>query len=75
MPLAATLRGQGLSVSLSPSARSMRAQMRLADAWRARYVAILGDDELAQGTVTLRDMTRSEQRVVAQAELAAALAG
>jgi histidyl-tRNA synthetase len=74
MQLAADLRDQGLRVSLSPSSRSMRAQLRLADSWRAQYVVILGDDELAQGTVTLRDMASSTQRVVAQAELAAALA-
>jgi histidyl-tRNA synthetase len=53
--------------------RAMQVAAELRD--RARYVVILGDDELAQGTVTLRDMVRSAQRTVAQAELAAALAG
>lgn len=75
LQLAAELRRQGLSVSYAPSPRSMKAQLRLADAWRARYTVILGDDELARGMVTLRDMTRSEQSTVPQAELSAALAG
>jgi histidyl-tRNA synthetase len=75
LQLAMELRRQGLSVSYAPSPRSMKAQLRLADAWRARYTVILGEDELDRGVVTLRDMARSEQSTVPQAELAAALAG
>lgn len=44
--------------------RGLKAQMRQADRMKARYVAILGDDELAASQVTLRDMETREQENV-----------
>ena len=38
--------------------------MKQADKLGAPYVAILGDEELAKGVWTLRDMARSEQQQV-----------
>jgi histidyl-tRNA synthetase len=48
-----------------PARGSLKAQLRHADALGARYVAILGEQELARGEVTLRDMRDSQQRTVA----------
>ena len=53
--------------------RSLKAQLRHADALGARYVAILGERELAQGEVTLRDLRDGQQRSVAEADVAQAL--
>ncbi|MGH6900171.1 MAG: histidine--tRNA ligase [Geminicoccaceae bacterium] len=39
----------------------------------ARYALLLGEDELAAGTVVLRDLDRSEQREVPRTELGACL--
>jgi histidyl-tRNA synthetase len=36
--------------------KSMKAQMRLAGRLGARYALILGDDEIAESAVTLKDM-------------------
>ncbi|MDZ4277732.1 MAG: His/Gly/Thr/Pro-type tRNA ligase C-terminal domain-containing protein [Dehalococcoidia bacterium] len=52
----------------------MKAQLRHAGALGARFVAILGDEELAKGEVTLRDMRGGEQRSVAEEELPRAIA-
>jgi histidyl-tRNA synthetase len=41
--------------------RSMKSQMKRADKLGARFVAILGDDEMAKGAWTLRDMRGSSQ--------------
>jgi histidyl-tRNA synthetase len=38
-----------------------------------RYVAILGDRELGEGLVTLRDLDSGEQRSLQQSELAVAV--
>ena len=35
----------------------------------ARYAVLLGEDELASGTVVLRDLDRGEQEAVARADL------
>ncbi|MBM3167494.1 MAG: hypothetical protein FJZ94_08635, partial [Chloroflexi bacterium] len=40
-----------------------------ADSLGSKYVAIIGDDEVKSGLVTLRDMGTGEQRSVAMEEL------
>ena len=47
--------------------------MRQADKSRARFALLLGPDELAAGTVVVKDMESGEQRAVSQPEAAAAL--
>jgi histidyl-tRNA synthetase len=39
----------------------------------ARFALLVGEDEIAKGTVVLRDLDRGEQAEVARAELAARL--
>jgi histidyl-tRNA synthetase len=63
------LRGAGVRVLLDPEGRSFKSRMKQADKLGARYVAILGDDELAKGVWTLRDMARSEQREASEQEI------
>jgi len=45
--------------------------MRYADKMRARFVAIIGDDELTTVEAAVKDMSTGEQTRVAQADLAA----
>lgn len=42
----------------------MKAQMKSADRFKARYTAILGEDELVQGEIALKNMETGEQRTV-----------
>ncbi len=58
------LREAGLRVLLDPEGRSFKSRMKQADKLGARFAAILGDDEIARGVWTLRDMARSEQHEV-----------
>ncbi|MBQ2502834.1 MAG: histidine--tRNA ligase, partial [Lachnospiraceae bacterium] len=58
------LRDAGLSAAVDYAGRSMKAQMKQANKLNARYAAIMGDDELAEGVVMLRDMAGSEQEKV-----------
>ncbi len=58
------LRDTGLSASMDLQARSMKAQMKEADREAARFVLLVGDDELASGSVTLRDMDASTEETV-----------
>jgi len=58
------LRGAGLRVMLEHEGRSFKSTMKLADRLGARYVALLGEDELARGVWTIRDMTASAQEAV-----------
>jgi histidyl-tRNA synthetase len=63
------LRQSGLAVMLDPEGRSFKSRMKQADKLGARFVAILGDDEIARGVWTVRDMARSEQQDVPEEKL------
>ena len=71
--IAAGLRASGVAALLAPSGRSLRGQLRYAASVNATHAAILGADELARGSVTLRDLSRSDQRDVPMDKLADAL--
>jgi histidyl-tRNA synthetase len=60
------LRQAGLAAMLDPEGRSFKSRMKQADKLGARLVAILGDDEIARGSWTVRDMARSAQEDVPQ---------
>ena len=69
----ASLRRAGISAQLYPDAAKMKKQMNYANAEGVAYVAIIGEDELASGTVTLKDMSTGEQQRLTPAELVEAL--
>jgi histidyl-tRNA synthetase len=60
------LRSAGVRALLDPEGRSFKSRMKQADKLGARYVAILGDDEIKQGKWTVRDMAGSTQEDVAE---------
>lgn len=72
LPLAEQLRDAGLVVELGYSGNLAR-RMRRADRIGARAAVLLGDDELARGTATLRDLDSGEQSAVALDALPARL--
>ncbi len=63
--LLASIRAAGLSADMDYQGRSLKAQMKYAGKTGARYTVIIGDEELRQGRVVLRDMTAGEQQEVA----------
>jgi histidyl-tRNA synthetase len=66
--LARDLRRAGASVEVAANARLKRA-MELANKLGARYALILGDDEIAAGEYSLKDMHSGEQRRVTRETL------
>jgi histidyl-tRNA synthetase len=69
LALAQILREAGLRGELAFSAGSLKSQMRQASRNRARFCLILGEEELAQGTVTIRDLDNAAQQSLLQADL------
>jgi len=65
--------GLDLIVTMDYRGRSMKAQLRTADKENFRWAVIIGDDEVQQGTVTLRDMDSSEQKTIPRSELVSRL--
>jgi histidyl-tRNA synthetase len=62
--LAGALREEGISADLDYAGRGMRAQFRQADRTGASYAVVLGEDELAQGVCTVRNMSSGEEQAV-----------
>ena len=56
-----TIRTAGISAETRYSGSSLKAQMKVADKLGARFVIMIGDDELNRREVTVRDMTTKEQ--------------
>jgi histidyl-tRNA synthetase len=73
LALAHRLRLAGHRVELEHRAVGMKAQFKRADKLCARFVVALGDDELASGEATLRDMQTRAETPVRLDDLAAAL--
>lgn len=58
--LAASLRKEGVSVEFDLMDRGVKAQMKYADKTGARFVAVIGDDEMNAGKVALKNMATGE---------------
>ncbi len=63
------LRRAGISCQLYPDAAKMKKQMGFANAEGVPYVALIGETELANGTVSLKDMASGEQKTLTVDEL------
>jgi histidyl-tRNA synthetase len=61
--VAAALRAAGLSAVLHCGGGSFKSQMKKADASRARFAVILGDDEAAAAEVTLKPLREAAEQV------------
>ncbi len=68
------LRAANIAADVDYLGRSLKAQFKYADKTGARWVAIIGEDELAADQVTLRDLATGRQERVATAELAGRIA-
>jgi len=66
---AAVLRANNIPVELSWDKKSLKSQFRHAANINARYTIIVGDSEINQGKVMLKDMTKEEQQLIAVEEL------
>jgi len=67
--LARQLRKTGKRAYLDFDGRSLKSQMRLADKLSAKFVIIIGEEELKSGTLLLRDMATKEQRSIKEDDL------
>lgn len=60
--LASELRLRGIAAETEMMDRSLKAQMKYAGRQGYKYVAIIGQDEIASGQITLRDMESGKQK-------------
>jgi histidyl-tRNA synthetase len=58
------LRSNALSTEFHPDKKTMKAQMKAANRSKARFVILLGDDEIEQDKFNLKNMETGEQELV-----------
>jgi histidyl-tRNA synthetase len=75
MKLVRSLRLEGVRADMDHAARSLKAQFKYADRLGAPYLVIVGGDELARGTVKLRDMRQSAEAEIPLEEIVGAVKG
>ena len=71
--IAAGLRRAGVSADYDMMGRGVKAQMKYADKSGARFVVVIGDNELESGVAVLKNMDTGEERNVALGDIAGAL--
>lgn len=69
LPLLKELRAAGINAEIYPEAAKMKKQMGYADKKGIPFVALVGENEMQEGVVSLKNMTTGEQTNVAVAEL------
>ncbi len=62
--IAHRIRAAGIPAEIRYAGKSLKAQLKAANRLRARKVVMVGEDELARGEVTVRDMATKEQTSV-----------
>ena len=72
--LVADLRARGIAADFDHASRSVKAQFKYAGKVGARYVVVIGSNELAEGRYTVKNMADSASESVAAEECAAYLA-
>lgn len=60
----AKIRKVGISAEIYPEAAKMKKQMSYADSNNIPYVAIIGENEIQESKVTLKNMTSGEQKLL-----------
>jgi len=70
MKIASELRKAGIAIIMATGDKSLRGQMRQANSLGSAYALILGEQEISNQNVILRDMRSGEQKPIPLAEIA-----
>jgi histidyl-tRNA synthetase len=73
LELARELRAAGINTEVQLEPKKLARQFQYADRAGIRFVVIAGEDEVANGTVAVKDLRKQEQFTVPRAELAKTL--
>ena len=73
LPIIAKVRQAGIRAEIFPDSTKMKKQMSYANAKQIPFVVLAGDNEIAEGKVTLKNMETGEQTLVSADELIAKL--
>lgn len=69
LPILQKVRAAGVSAEIFPDSVKMKKQMAYANAHEIPFVALVGENEMQEGKVTLKNMTTGEQAMASVEEL------
>ena len=75
LPVLSAARDAGIRAEIYPDSAKMKKQMSYANDKNIPYVAIVGENEMNEGKLTLKNMTTGEQALVTPEELLTAIKG
>ena len=75
LPVLSAARDAGIRAEIYPDSAKMKKQMSYANDKNIPFVAIVGENEMNEGKLTLKNMTTGEQALVTPEELLAAIKG
>ena len=64
LPLLSQLRSKGISAEIYPDEAKMKKQMSYANNTKAHFVAMVGENEMTENKITLKNMQTGEQQTV-----------
>ena len=73
LPAVMKARADGIRTEIFPDAAKMKKQMSYANAKQIPYVALAGENEMAEGKLTLKNMETGEQQLLTPDELIASI--
>ena len=73
LPILAKVRAAGISAEIYPDRSKMKKQMSYANAKQIPFVAIVGETEMNEGKVTLKDMMTGDQKSVTAEDIVSAM--
>ena len=75
LPAVAKAREAGIRTEIFPDSTKMKKQMSYANAKQIPFVALAGENEMAEGKLTLKDMLSGEQQLVTPEEIISKIKG
>ena len=73
LPVAKALRGEGVAVEVYPDAAKLRKQFEYAERHAIPFISINGSDEMASGSVNIKNLQSGDQKAFAASDLAGIL--
>lgn len=64
LPVASAFRNEGINTEIYMNNKKLKAKFKYADKLKIPYAAILGEDEVKNGTVSLKNLLTGEQKTV-----------
>ena len=64
LPILSQIRSKGISAEIYPDTAKMKKQMTYADNNKAKFVGIVGENEISENKITLKNMQSGDQKTI-----------